>query len=147
MKKNKKETLILYGRNSALILFWLGVIFYFSSMSGKIYPGNPPLMFYVERKGAHIAEYFILMVLFVNFLKKDFTHKLELILLAGALSLLYAISDEIHQLNVFGREGKIIDVGFDLIGITLAGVLIWFLFKSKKTLKLKNKLKNIFSKL
>jgi VanZ family protein len=43
--------------------------------------------------------------------------------LAGPLSLLYAFSDEVHQLVVPGREGKLADVGIDAIGIMI-GLLV-----------------------
>jgi VanZ family protein len=144
--KNKNNSLIFSGLNLSLVIFWLGVIFYFSSRPGNTANLSPTFWFYVERKGAHIGEYFILTFLFVNFLKNQFTNKLELILMGGALSLLYAISDELHQLNVFGREGKISDVGFDLIGISLAGYLSWFLFNSREVSRVKNKIKKIFAK-
>jgi len=138
MKKNNFIKCHVCSLNLLLIFLWMGVIFYFSSLEGRIYASKPSFWFYVERKGAHIGEYFILMLLFINLFKNYFSQKSKIILWAGGLVLLYAFSDEYHQSFVFGREGKISDVGFDLIGITLAGLLIWFILKSKKTSKLKN---------
>lgn len=134
MKKSNFIKCYFCDWNLLFVFLWMGVIFYFSSLQGKVAVSNPSFWFYVERKGAHIGEYFILTLLFINFFKKYFTHKLNIILWAGGLALLYAFSDEYHQSFVFGREGKISDVGFDLIGITLAGLLTWFWFKFKKTL-------------
>ena len=131
MRKN--NSLLITGLNFIPVVFWMGVIFAFSSMPGKVHVGNPPLMFYVERKGAHIGEYFILMLLMVNFLRAYFKDKKELILLSGFVCWLYAFSDEIHQTFVFGREGKITDVGFDLIGIISAGLIAWLIIKKMES--------------
>ena len=39
---------------------------------------------------------------------------------AGALAILYAISDEFHQSFVPGRNASVIDIGIDTIGISLS---------------------------
>lgn len=130
MKKN--NSLLLTGLKVFPVVLWMGVIFAFSSMPGKNHIGNPPLMFYVERKGAHIGEYFILMLLMINFLRTYFENKKDIILLSGFVSLIYAFTDEIHQTFVFGREGKLSDIGFDLIGIILAGLSAWFIIEKVK---------------
>jgi len=115
------------------LLIWMGVIFYFSSMQGNTPVQNPPIRFFVIRKGAHIGEYFILMLLSLNYFKTLFSNnKAQIFIFSGLLSLAYAFSDEFHQLFVYGREGKIRDVGFDLIGITLAGIICWFWMRRKK---------------
>lgn len=114
------------------VVFWMGVIFYFSSLKGEVSISEPSLYFYLERKGAHVAEYFILMILLVNLFLKSFRNKWEVILFSGAIALLYSFSDEFHQLFVSGREGKLSDISFDLIGIILAGLITWLVLKSKK---------------
>jgi VanZ family protein len=48
------------------------------------------------------------------------------------LSLLYAFSDETHQLFVPGREGKLSDVGIDAIGIALGMIAMGGLFFPEK---------------
>ena len=45
---------------------------------------------------------------------------------AFVLSLLYAISDELHQTFVPGRSGRLTDVGFDSLGALLALGLVWW---------------------
>jgi len=118
------------------LLLWMGVIFYFSSQSGSGYPIKN-WQFYVERKGAHIAEYFILSILFLRiiFIKKRaliFRKKNWIPYLAVLIfSFSYAVFDELHQLFVFGREGKITDVGIDVVGIILA-LLFYRMVKNKK---------------
>ena len=43
------------------------------------------------------------------------------------VGVLYAISDEIHQLFVPGRTGCILDVGIDTLGI-ITGIIIFMIF-------------------
>ena len=132
MTKNKRTKHFL--RYYAPILFWMGLIFYFSSLEGNGYKGNPDFWFYAERKGAHVFEYIILTLLIARALlvkmkkKKEFFQK---IILVGGLSFLYAISDEIHQIFVYGREGKILDVGIDFIGILIAILILLKFYKTK----------------
>ena len=95
------------------VLVWAGVIFAFSSIPSL----NSGLgtWDYVLRKGAHMTEYAILAVLLVRA-----TGSLAL---AFAFTVLYAASDEVHQLFVRGRHGSPVDVAIDavgaLIGLTL----------------------------
>lgn len=134
MKKSKKQELNFFGLNLTLVLFWMGVIFYFSSLQGQVPISEPPLTFYIQRKGAHIGEYFILMILLINLLRDYIKSKKEVIFVSGVLVLFYATTDEIHQLFVFGREGKITDILFDLTGIFLASLAFWIFYKQKKSL-------------
>ena len=69
----------------------------------------------VLRKIAHAAEFAILGALLVRALGRPGW--------AAALGVAYAISDEIHQSFVEGRQGSPLDVGIDSIGI-LVGVLL-----------------------
>jgi len=102
------------------LVFWMGLIFYFSSLSG-----NPEshynLRIYLERKGAHIFEYFLLFLLAFRLfrcgLQRDKTNSYHW---AFLLAWLFAFSDEIHQLFVPGREGVLQDVAFDIFGILFA---------------------------
>jgi VanZ family protein len=118
----------------------MGVIFYFSSQPGYGHPVKN-WQFYVERKGAHIFEYFILTVLFLRiFLAQEIRGGMKRerglrYLMAVIFSFIYAASDEFHQAFVFGREGKITDIGIDIVGISL-GLSVYsfsvFLFIKKK---------------
>lgn len=114
------------------VLIWMGVIFSFSAMSGNGEGGEASSWFYIERKGAHVFEYFILtfLVLRVFGLHSGFTNRRKVIL-SIIFSLAYACSDEFHQLFVSGRQGKISDVGIDLIGIALM-ILLLNIWRSKR---------------
>ena len=120
------------------LLLWMGVIFYLSSIPGNGYHGARTLWFYIERKGAHIFEYFILTLLFIRLLKFYKIRPGKVMVFSFILSLLYAFSDEFHQLFVFGREGKILDIGIDSLGIVLAA-LAYFLFTVKNVFPLAKK--------
>ncbi|MFA6184424.1 MAG: VanZ family protein [Parcubacteria group bacterium] len=138
MKKNNKSD-IFFNINLLLVVIWMGVIFYFSSLQGDGVKYNPPLWFFIERKGAHIGEYFILVLFLIKFFIKRYSNLKDIFVISALVALLYAFTDEIHQLFVFGREGKITDVGFDFIGISLGIVIAWLFFKIKKR-KLSSKL-------
>ena len=86
----------------------------------------------VIRKTAHMTEYAILFLLSylamvkISMSQSRFYNRS----IAVLISLLYACSDEMHQLLVPGRSGKMIDVGIDMAGVLI--VLICMLL-SKNT--------------
>ena len=88
------------------VLVWAGVIFAFSSIPSL----NSGLgtWDYVLRKGAHMTEYAILAVLLVRATGS--------LVWAFAFTVLYAASDEVHQLFVRGRHGSPVDVAIDAVG-------------------------------
>ncbi len=78
---------------------------------------------YAVRKVAHISEYFILSALVITALLFNKLNPLKRAGMAVLMSVLYASTDEIHQLFVEGRSGKIADVLVDTIGIIIAAGL------------------------
>jgi VanZ family protein len=114
------------------IAVWMGVIFYLSSITGDGQPREVDYWFYVQRKGAHVFEYFVLTILFLRvlnvYLKANYREK---IIAPMTFSLLYAITDELHQQFVEGREGKLLDVGIDFLGIVLA-VVVWGIWMKRR---------------
>jgi VanZ family protein len=88
------------------VLVWVGVIFAFSSIPSL----NSGLgtWDYVLRKGAHMTEYAILAVLLARATGS--------LVWAFAFTVLYAGSDEVHQLFVRGRHGSPVDVAIDAVG-------------------------------
>ena len=75
----------------------------------------------VIRKTAHMTEYAILFLLSylatvkISMRQSKFYNRS----IAVLISLLYACSDEMHQLLVPGRSGKMIDVGIDMAGVLI----------------------------
>jgi len=117
-----------------LLFFWMLGIFILSSFegSGKQYWD---LRVFLERKGAHIFEFFVLAYLFwkvLFFYRLKYKKQIQLTFL---LSLFCASWDEAHQLFVFGREGKLTDIGIDLIGIILFFIAAKISMKMRPTKK------------
>ncbi len=120
------------------ILLWMGLIFCLSSIKGNGFHGEADFWFYAKRKGAHVFEYIVLTVLIARPVLKAMKRKKEFlkrVVLIGELSLLYAVSDEAHQMFVLGREGKVLDIAIDLVGILFVTFLIFKLYYKNKHLK------------
>lgn len=135
-----------------LLIFWMALIFFLSSQVAnessnttnfvinyiyKLYclVAKEPLdiysfaytVFIPVRKLAHFSEFAILGgLMYINV--KDFNIK-NLMLLSIFLSLLYAISDEVHQIFVPGRAAMITDVLIDLCGIVIGVVIAHLISK------------------
>jgi len=92
---------------------------------------NINLLIYIVRKIAHLTEYFILGILISNMItcynKKTYV--------AIIICVLYAISDELHQSLVPGRNSQITDILIDSVG-SILGIFIY-----NFTLKITNKYK------
>lgn len=73
------------------------------------------------RKLAHFTEYFILGILMFFMLREYNVRDIYVVILA---CFLYAVTDEIHQLFVAGRNGNFFDVLIDTSGSTLAVLLL-----------------------
>ncbi len=109
------------------VLLWMLGIFYLSSFPGNGTLYEMPKIMLLERKGAHVFEYFILTLLFIRVLILSIPNNIARVLwLSFFLTLLYAISDEVHQLFVFGRTGKAMDVLIDSMGM-IGAVLLFYL--------------------
>ena len=77
------------------------------------------------RKCAHFFLYFILGILIISICREFFPINYKILLLASLIFLLYAISDEIHQLFVPGRSGEIKDILIDYLG-SLTGTFCYY---------------------
>jgi VanZ family protein len=94
------------------VLIWAGLIFYLSSIP-NLSSGLEKFWDTLFRKMAHLFEYGIFFLLLARALKKPLVWSV-------IFSILYAISDEIHQGFVPGRYPAIADLCFDTAGILLA---------------------------
>lgn len=139
MKKRKNIIGII------LLLFWMILIFVMSNQPGDVSQGQSDIVInffnfigielneyfgelasLIIRKGAHFTEYMILFFLFRNVLK-GYTNK-NLNIYSVLFVFLYAISDEVHQYFVPGREMRILDVIIDTLG-SIFGALIVIIYK------------------
>lgn len=148
-----------------LLICWMTVIFCFSSQPAKqstetsegfvtaaitvFYPefDDMPVgtqksitdeFTFIVRKAAHFSEYFILGILtFLNLIAFKKHGVLRLSVVGSAFCILYAASDEMHQLSVAGRACRFSDVLLDSAGAVTAVILSALVFSLKK--KIRNK--------
>jgi VanZ family protein len=75
----------------------------------------------IGRKVFHAAEYALLCLLWWRAFAATTTSGRALAA-AAALSLAYAVSDEVHQSFIDGRHGTPVDVAIDSVGIAAASL-------------------------
>lgn len=80
------------------------------------------------RKSAHFTIYLILGLLFISLLKEYNILDKRSIIYTIIFVLLYACSDEIHQMFVRGRSGEVLDVLIDTTG-GFIGTMIYKLYR------------------
>ena len=78
------------------------------------------------RKGAHMTEYAILAILIYVWLGRWQLSRRRMACTAAVLTMLYACSDEFHQLFVAGRAGRVSDVLVDSAGAVVGLALFLF---------------------
>ncbi len=134
--KNKSSTI--------LMLLWMFLIFLMSSFDATESTNqsnfivniitnifkieNIELLSFIIRKLAHFTEYLILGLLVANMFTKNNINNLYLISII--LCIIYATSDEIHQLFVPGRACQLRDILIDSIG-SITGVYLYKLINTK----------------
>ncbi|MFC4736864.1 VanZ family protein [Bacillus daqingensis] len=131
----------------ALVLAWMGLIFYFSHQPGDrsgemssgvlqaltaLLPFEPNETFhFLLRKGAHFTVYAVLGILLLRALKLHVSGK-KAVAWALLISCLYAVSDEYHQTFIPGRSGEVGDVLIDTAGAGV-GIFLYNLIKKITT--------------
>jgi VanZ family protein len=105
------------------VFAWCAVIYYLSSIP-ELKSSLPNQWDFVSRKIAHMTEYGILTFLFFRAVAINLSFKRS-IAYAALFSITYALTDEYHQLFVFGRSGNLTDVFIDTLGIFFATFLIY----------------------
>lgn len=134
MSKNKISLL--------LVILWMIFIFVMSSFDANsssnqsnfivdiitsiINIKDIELLSLIIRKLAHFIEYFILGILVINFI----TRYDKKIIIAILLCIIYATSDEIHQIFVPGRSCQITDIMIDSLG-SIMGIYLCKLITKK----------------
>lgn len=89
---------------------------------------NIELLSFIIRKLAHFTEYLILGLLVANMFTKNNINNLYLISII--LCIIYATSDEIHQIFVPGRACQLRDILIDSIG-SIIGIYLYKLINEK----------------
>ena len=94
----------------------------------------------IIRKSAHMGEYAILAILLYLHFSCYPLKKRQIQLLALGITAGYAASDEIHQLFVPGRAGRLSDVCIDslggLLGLLLCLIILHLLSRRKNNMQL-----------
>ncbi len=103
-------------------LLWMTLIFY-----GSAQPTLPSLahslLDSLVKYGAHFVEYAVLALLWYRALYARFPHP-RILPLALIVTVLYALSDELHQSFVPGRSATWQDLAVDALGAASA-LLLW----------------------
>lgn len=102
---------------------WMGMIFILSSIPGLATDFSHTTNL-ILRKLAHITEYTFLAVLVYRAVSRRLTISTTANIVVLIIVLLYAMTDEIHQVLVPNRTGTGVDVIIDAIGAVL-GVLMY----------------------
>lgn len=145
-----------------LVILWMGLIFYLSHQpateSNQLSTGITEVIIqtiekvapnleldirslnHIARKNAHFFAYLVLGVLVINALRVSGVRGYSRIGLALLICVLYAISDEVHQIFIPGRSGEVRDVLIDSAGSSV-GILVYMVVgrlvgKSKRVSKL-----------
>ncbi|WP_119072180.1 VanZ family protein [Aggregatilinea lenta] len=97
---------------------------YFSGAM-PIFPGGWD---FIVKKSGHMLAYGLLAALLCRALwRPGAGRSAGLGALAGTM--LYAVSDELHQTLVRGRHASATDLGFDFVGAALAILLVWIVMR------------------
>ena len=107
----------LSDKAKELVIRGLEIFFPFAADEAAS-PGNNGFMITLVRKSAHVFAYLLLGILALWTFSVYGVGK-KRFLYAFLLCFLYAVSDEIHQIFVPGRAGRIYDVFIDSIGASL----------------------------
>ena len=130
-------------------LFWLLLIFLFSSQSGADssqlsggiiefledlthIPLSNEICSFMIRKLAHFTEYMVLGILTMNLWKQYGKLNKKQLFVIILFCVFYAITDEFHQMFIENRSGNLWDMTIDSLG-SLFGIVSYLLF-SKKSL-------------
>lgn len=148
-----KSKLIIFLSWLAVFL-WMIIIFNFSSqvgeqsdglsrglvnivvaVIGKVAPGldfDLNIFDFLIRKTAHFTVYLVLCVLTVNALLKSGLQRAVTPIAALGISILFAGSDEVHQLFIPGRSGQVRDIIIDGAGAAIGCGLYLALRRSRR---------------
>lgn len=117
----------------------LGITYWIQSFLANLISADTGVINHIVRKSAHFSAYLILGILSSNALRVSGIFKWKKFILALGICVLYAVSDEIHQLFIAGRSGQPSDVLIDsmgaLIGIGIFTLIEYFHSKRSKVIK------------
>lgn len=156
IKLSKKKIIILRIVIILLIILWMNFVFGFSAQDSTESSGLSEMIASwfsddiivqkkiepIIRKIAHFSEYGLGGALFFSLFSTFSIKERKRMLFAGLLGISYAVTDEIHQLFVPGRTGKITDVYIDSLGVITGVLCMKLCIMICKQLKKKNQEQN-----
>jgi VanZ family protein len=107
----------------ALVILWMGVIFWFSAQPSYALPnfGAPDILI---KKGAHVTEYAILGWLIQR--ARGAGDARRVWWQSWLMAVIYAATDEFHQSFTPGRMPRVTDVMIDSVGVTIGvAIAVW----------------------
>lgn len=116
--QTKEESSVVSEGFSYRIVSTTGLFFHLNLDEEQLHEIAAAIEFFV-RKAAHMTEFAILAVLLYVWFARWEMERVRRGCLAAFLTMLYACSDEFHQLFVAGRSGRISDVLIDSAGAVL----------------------------
>ena len=122
-----------------ILVLWMLVIFLLSNQTGSestslsdkvicsIFNNcNPETYSFIIRKLAHFILYFILGIFTII----NFEINKENMIYALLICIIYAFTDEIHQMFINNRSGEVRDIIIDSLG-SLSSILLIYKFKKR----------------
>ena len=126
-----------------LVIVWMVIVFYFSHQQGEgsgnmsrtvatkvveiidirrniAKESKNEIAKFLEpiiRKLAHFSIYVLGGIIICNCIIRFISQDIVNIILSGTIGIIYAISDEIHQLFIIGRSGNVKDELIDSLGV------------------------------
>lgn len=141
----------------AAVILWMALIFYLSHQpateSNELSTGiveiivktvdkfapnvnfDISIFHHLVRKNAHFIAYFILGVVTFNALRRSGVRGYPSVVIALGICVLYAISDEVHQLFIPGRSGEVRDVLIDSAGASV-GIGVYMVIKMVRKIRI-----------
>lgn len=101
-------------------------IFYFSTLSGSVGTGGISW----PAKVYHFSVFFLFAFFLFVSIKRNKKIKISHVIITLIASILYSISDEIHQIFVPFREAGIRDIFTDVLGICFALIICLIISKN-----------------
>jgi VanZ family protein len=129
----RRDVLVIWGP----VLVLMALIFLFSAQPKSAPPADGKGVYFsgvmpifeeqgleaLIKKGAHVAAYGLLSVLFMRGLLAQGLSSREAAYFGILLAVSYALTDELHQAFVPGRHATVLDVGIDYVGAASACLL------------------------
>ena len=125
-----------------LLIIWLYVIYFFSSQNGSASESTSSIIYnivktyipninvLIVRKLAHFIEFSVLGIIITLLYKEYKCITNKGFILIFLLRIIFASFDELHQLFINERAGKITDVVIDSMG-SFFGIICTLFFKKK----------------